>query len=162
MEQEKMLSELIQNRCKNVDKLRELLETYDLADASDKMQEQRVREIYNRVLRENEFFAVQDSLCSNIKIGDRITNEKQDFLMSEEDFERMLDLAQPILFAEKITDEKGYCINDWASKRNKTWVELVNFIIQKILPAPFRETFWENRFNVPKMDKLIESVRKIA
>lgn len=162
MEQEKMLSELIQNRCKNVDKLRELLETYDLADASDKMQEQRVKEIYNRVLRENEFFAVQDSLCSNIKIGDRITDEKQDFLMSEEDFERMLDLAQPILFAEKITDERGYCINDWASKRNKTWVELVNFIIQKILPSPFRETFWENRFNVPKMDKLIESVRKIA
>lgn len=157
-----MLNELIQNRCKNVDKLRELLETYDLADIGDKMQEQRVKEIYNRVLRENEFFAVQDSLCSNIKIGDRITDEKQDFLMSEEDFQRMLDLAQPILFAEKITDEKGYYINDWASKRNKTWVELVNFIIQEILPTPFRETFWENRFNVPKMDKLIESVRKIA
>ena len=162
MEQEKMLSELIQNRCKNVDKLRELLEAYDLADIGDKMQGQRVREIYNRVLRENEFLAVRDSLCSNIKIGDRITDEKQDFLMSEEDFERMLDLAQPILFAEKITDEKGYYINDWASKRNKTWVELVNFIIQKILPSPFSETFWENRFNVPKMDKLIESVRKIA
>ena len=162
MEEEKMLSELIQNRCKNVDKLRELLEAYDLAEIGRKTQDQHVIDICNRVLQENEFFASDECERIGIKIGDRITDEKDDFLLSDEDYFRVHELMRPILVAENVTNEKGYFITDWSSKSSKAWVELVNFIIQKILPAPFRETFWENRFNVLKMDKLIESVRKIA
>lgn len=159
---EKLLNELIRNRMENVDKLRELLATYDEAEAGRKLQDQQVNEVYNRVLRENEFFAEDAYERIGIKVGDRITDEKEMFLLSDEDNERVYKLTKPILLAEKITDERGYYVKDWSTKSSETWVELVNFIIQKILPKRYRETFWESRFNVPKMDKLIESVRKIA
>lgn len=162
MEEEKMLSELIENRNANLEKLRELLETYDLAEIGRKTQDQHEKDICNRVLRENEFFASTEFERIGIKIGDRITDEKDDFLLSDEDFQRVHYLMLPILVAENVTDEKGYYIIDWSSKSSKAWVELVNFIIQKILPSPFRETYWENRFYVVKMNKLIEAVRKIA
>lgn len=162
MEEEKMLSELIENRNANIEKLRELLATYDAAVIGYRLQEQQEKDICNRVLRENEFFASTEFERIGIKTGDRITDEKDEFLLSEEDFQRVNDLMLPILVAENVTNEKGYYIIDWASKRSNAWVELVNFIIQKILPTPFRETYWEFRLHVAKMDKLIEAVRKIA
>lgn len=153
-----MLSELIQNRMKNADKLSELLESYDVAELGRKIQEQRVNEIYDRVLQENEFFSSDDYIMP----GDRITEEVHMWLLSEEDMQRVFDLARPILVAENITDENGFYLTNWTTQSLTAWRDLVNFIIQEILPSPFKEIFWENRLNVPKMDKLIEAVRKIA
>ena len=99
---------------------------------------------------------------AEIKVGERITDEKFDFLLSDEDFDRLQTLARPIFVAEGITDENGYFIENWVTKKVHARKTLVEFIIQNIVPSEMRETFWEAKHNIVQTDKLIEIMRSVA
>lgn len=162
MEQKKLLAELKKNCETNREKLSELLKVYELTVLGYQVQEQRCKDVYNKVLSENEFFASRDIESTGIKVGERITDEKFDFLLSDEDFDRLQTLARPIFVAEGIIDEDDYFIEDWVTKKVSARKELVEFIIQNIVPNEMRETFWEAKHNIVQMDKLINLMRSIA
>lgn len=162
MEEIRLTAELKKNCETNRDKLSELLKVYDLCVLGYDMQEQRCKDVYNKVLSENEFYASRDVARAEIKIGERITDEKFNFLLSDEDFDRLQALARPIFVAEGITDENGYFIENWATKKVHARKDLVEFIIQNIVPSEMREKFWEVRHNIVLTDKLIEIMRSVA
>ena len=162
MEEIRLIAELKKNCETNRKKLSELLKVYDLCVLGYDMQEQRCKDVYNKVLSENEFFASRDVARAEIKIGERITDEKFDFLLSDEDFDRLQALALPIFAAEGITDENGYFFENWVTKKVHARKALVEFIIQNIVPFEMRETFWEARQNIVQTDKLIEIMRSVA
>ncbi len=157
-----LTAELKKNCETNREKLSELLKVYDLCVLGYDMQEQRCKDVYNKVLSENEFYASRDMKRVEVKIGERITDEKFDFLLSDEDFDRLQTLARPIFVAEGITDENGYFIEDWVTKKVSARKELVEFIIQNIVPNEMRVKFWEVRHNIVQTDKLIDIMRSVA
>ena len=162
MEKTILTAELKKNCETNREKLFELLKVYDLTVLGYQVQEQRCKDVYNKVLAENEFYASRDIERTEIKVGERITDEKFDFLLSDEDFDRLQTLARPIFVAEGITDENDYFIEDWVTKKVSARKELVEFIIQNIVPSEMREKFWEAKHNIVQMDKLINLMRSIA
>ena len=162
MEKTILTAEFKKNCETNREKLSELLKVYDLTELGYQVQEQRCKDVYNKVLSENEFFASRDVARTEIKVGERITDEKFDFLLSDEDFDRLQTLARPIFVAEGITDENDYFIENWVTKKVSARKELVEFIIQNIVPFEMRETFWEARQNIVQTDKLISIMRSVA
>lgn len=162
MEKTILTAELKRNCEKNQKKLSELLKVYDLTVLGYQVQEQRIKDVYNKVLSENEFYAKRDCGRCLVKIGERITDEKFDFLLSDEDFDRLQTLARPIFVAEGITDENDYFIEDWVTKKVSARKDLVEFIIQNIVPNEMREKFWEVRHNIVQTDKLIDIMRSVA
>lgn len=162
MEKTILTAELKKNCETNREKLSELLKVYDLTVLGYQVQGQRCKDVYNKVLAENEFYASRDIERTEIKVGERITDEKFDFLLSDEDFDRLQTLARPIFVAEGITDENGYFIENWVTKKVHARKTLVEFIIQNIVPSEMREKFWEVRHNIVQTDKLISIMRSIA
>ena len=162
MEEIKLTAELKKNCETNREKLSELLKVYDLAVLGYDVQEQRCKDVYNKVLSKNEFYASRDIERTGVKVGERITDEKFDFLLSDEDFDRLQALAIQIFVAEKITDENGYFIENWVTKKVQARKELVEFIINNIVPKEMRETFSAAKYNIVQMDKLINITRAIA
>lgn len=162
MEEIRLTAELKKNCETNREKLSELMKVYDLCVLGDDMQEQRCKDVYNKVLSENAFYAKRDFERCEIKVGERITDEKFDFLLSDEDFARLQTLARPIFVAEGITYENGYFIEKWVTKKVHARKDLVEFIIQNIVPSEMRETFWEARQNIVQTDKLISIMRSVA
>lgn len=162
MEKTILTAELKKNCESNREKLSELLKVYDLTVLGYQVQEQRCKDVYNKVLSENEFYASRDMKRAEIKVGERITDEKFDFLLSDEDFDRLQTLARPIFVAEGITDENDYFIENWATKKVSARKDLVEFIIQNIVPSEMREKFWEVRHNIVQTDKLIDIMRSVA
>lgn len=159
---EKMLAVFAAKFKENQSKLVELLKALDLAELGQKMQDEQCDDICNQVLAENEFFASKeyDRHPAKIKIGDRILDESDTFLLSQEDFQRLQDLKRPIMIERNITDEKGYFTTDWLSLKMEAWRNLVDFIILNVVPASMRKLFWEKRLNVVFGYKLIDAFRK--
>lgn len=162
MEKTILTAELKKNCETNREKLSELLKVYDLTVLGYQVQEQRCKDVYNKVLSENEFFASRDVARTEIKVGERITDEKFDFLLSDEDFGRLHALAHPIFVAEGITDENDRFIENWVTKKVHARKDLVEFIIQNIVPSEMRVKFWEVRHNIVQTDKLIDIMRSVA
>lgn len=162
MEEIRLTAELKKNCETNREKLSKLMKVYDLCVLGYDMQEQRCKDVYNKVLSENEFYAKRGCGRCGVKIGERITDEKFDFLLSDEDFDRLQTLALPFFVAEGITDENGYFIENCVTKKVSARKELVEFIIQNIVPFEMRETFWEARQNIVQTDKLINIMRSVA
>ena len=162
MEETILMAELKKNCDTNREKLSELLKVYDLTELGYQVQEQRCKDVYNKVLSENEFFASRDVARTEIEVGERITDEEFAFLLSDEDCDRLNALAHPIFVAEGITDENDRFIEDWVTKKVSARKDLVEFIIQNIVPSEMREKFWEVRRNIVQTDKLIEIMRSVA
>ncbi len=162
MEKIKNTSELKRNLEVNREKLLELMKAYDLAVLGYQVQEQRCNDIYDKVLSEHEFYASIDFARAGINIGDRITEEKFDFLLSDEDFDRLTTLAAPIFLEECITDENGYFMEDWVSTKVSTMNALADFIIDDILPTDMREEFKQVRRHVVYEEKLINLMRSVS
>ena len=95
MEETILMAELKKNCDTNREKLFELLKVYDLTELGYQVQEQRCKDVYNKVLSENEFFASRDVARTEIEVGERITDEEFAFLLSDEDCDRLNALAHP-------------------------------------------------------------------
>ena len=100
MEEKILLAELTKNSGEKKEKLMDLLKTFDLAELGRKIDDKREKEISNRVLAENEFFAGKDAKRMGMKSGERITDEEFTFLLSESDFQKYLKIRRPLLVAE--------------------------------------------------------------
>ena len=165
MEEKKLQAELAANCKQHSKQLSELLKDYELTCLGYDLQEQRCKDVYNRVLAENEFFIAKNTDIANKRSGndfhegDRVTSEEYMFMLADADFEKVLDLAAPIFVAEKITDERGYYIENWCQMRNDSRNELVNFIISNVIPVELRGAFYRLRHNVVQQSKLIGIVK---
>ena len=159
MEEKILLAELTKNCGEKKEKVCELLSVYELTELGRDVWRQQFKDIEDRVLQENEFFCERDvnSRYEDMpKSGERILIEKWDFLLSDEDFERLQALLHPIYVKENLTDEKGYYIENWDMKLCDARCELVDYIINEIIPASLRQIFWENRLNIIYQEKLIK------
>ena len=156
------LQELQENCKRNATELSELFQIYDLCTLGDQMQEERIKEIYNSVLADNEFFASEDGKRIGIEKGGRVLSEDFLFLLSREDFNRFQELAAPVLVREKITDGEGVYLEPWTTKKIEARRVLIDFIINQIIPATLRPIFARNRLNYTMGEKLLEMTRKVA
>ena len=164
MEEKILLAELTKNCNGKKEKVLELLKTYDLAELGRDVQRQEFKDIENKVLRENEFFCGRDGLTKRCdeqpSFGERITDEKWSFLLSDDDFERLQSLMQPLYVEANLTDEKGYYVTNWDMIACEARCELVEYIIKEVIPAAFRKLFWENRDRIIFQEKLIKITKQ--
>ena len=90
MEKEILLAELQKNCGEKKEKLMDLLKAFDLAELGSKVQRQQFKDIENKVLKENIFLCGHPEMkvrCDDQPIfGERITDEKWDFLLSFHSF----------------------------------------------------------------------------
>ena len=161
MEEKILLAELEKNCEGKKEKLMNLLQAFDLACLGYDLQEEHTKDIHNRVLRENEFFCAREfARETGFKVGDRITDEEYLFLLSEEDFDKVMKLSRPICVAEKLTDENGYFLEDWVGIRRNARLELVSYLVYEIIPESLRPYFDSCHWNIVQSDKLIDIFKK--
>lgn len=155
---ENMQKELGRNLTLNHDRLCELMRDYELAQLGYDVQEQQFKDIYNRVLGENEFYSCMD--CDTIKKGDRITSEDFSFLLSEEDWSRYMEMAKPYCIAQGLTDKDDRYVTNWLEIKMQRKNELIDFIIDTITPTAMRIIFDRMRRNVVYQDKLLAIIKE--
>jgi len=161
MEKNFLLAELKKNCGEKKEKLINLLETFDLAELGRKIDDEREKEISNRVLAENEFFCCKEySRDTGFKAGERITDEEFTFLLSESDFQKYLELRRPLLVAEKLCDENGYYLVNWGRITCDARNELASFIIEEIVPKSLAGIFRKNSWNIVMQEKLIKITKQ--
>ena len=160
MEEKILLAELTKNCGEKKEKLMDLLKTFDLAELGRKMDDEREKEISNRVLSENEFFAGKDAERIGMKSGDRITDEEFTFLLSESDFKKFLKVRRPLLVAEKLCDENGYYLVNWGKITCDARYALVEYIIDEIVPKAIAGLFRKNIHSIVMQEKLIKITKQ--
>lgn len=158
--EKQMCAELESNCTKNKERLLELMKTYELAKLGDEMQKQQFNDIYNEVLAKNEFYCKSDEYERvSVKRGDRITDEKNLWTLDDDDFHKVMGLALPLQVEQGLTDDKGYYITNWLTIELDAKRELVDFIIDNIIPSDMREQFAEVRTSIVYQDKLLDIVK---
>lgn len=162
-----MLEQLTTNIVGKKDRLAELFTLYDLNKLGYEVQESHCNDIRDKVLKENEFVMSPILGGGNerglpLKVGDRITNHDDDWLMSDEDFERYQQICIAEMAKAGLTDEKGYYTQDWLQRKANSWSELVDFIIDEILPDGLRKIFKDHRYSVTRMNQLLDITRPIV
>ena len=164
MEKEILLAELTKNCGEKKEKLMDLLKAFDLAELGSKVQRQQFKDIENKVLKENIFLCGHPEMkvrCDDQPIfGERITDEKWDFLLSDDDFDRLQSLMLPLYVEANLTDEKGYYVTNWDMIACEARCELVEYIIKEVIPTAFRKLFWENRDRIVFQEKLIKITKE--
>lgn len=159
MDIQKLSGELQYNCETNINRLSELFKAFDLAKLGYDAQEAHIVDLYNEVLKEHTFYASKDCERLNKKAGIRVEDEQDTFLLSKSDFEKFLELTTQKLAKAGITDVKGYYITNWLTIKMDAKRELVNFIIDNIIPKDMRSPFEGARRNVVYQDKLLDTIR---
>lgn len=162
MEKEFLLAEL-QKNCKKYSKeLLDMLKELDLTILGNEVQESQFKEIYKRVLTENEFFAKEEFERGGIEIrkGDRITDEEFTFLLSDDDFDRYQNLCIPYYVEENLTDENGYYITNWSMMVVESRNKIFDFICKKVLPKELGDFFYERKWNITVQEKVIDITKQ--
>ena len=156
----KLLAELQRNCRKNGNALVEHLKVYDLTELGREVWRAEFEDIENRVLGEHEFYAAKACARIGVKAGDRITDEQNTFLLSDEDFECLQKLLVVEYCKAGLTDDKGYYKENWDEKVCDARGELYRFICENILPESMREEFWDARLRLTVQTKLINITRQ--
>lgn len=146
-------------------RLHELIKVYDLCKLGEEVHQSEVDEIITQVLRENDFrakegFKVRDERMP--RPGERVTAEEWSFLLSDTDFSRLMALCVPRWHAAGLTDENGTSTLAWTVKKIDARRELLDFIIETIIPSALRPDFRSGRYNYTVMEKLIETTRGLV
>ena len=164
METKEMTAEFTANVKANIQQLAELFKAYDLAELGYKMQEEQSKQCYTEALQAGEYHAAEgyNMRGVNINEGDRVTDEKYSWLLSDVDFDRLQTAALRLLVRDGVTDERGYYITDWLGIKGDVSRAFVNFIIDAILPDGMKEQFSAVRLNIVQTDKLLDIVRPIV
>ena len=163
MDEKIMMAEMMKNFSEKKNALKELVKVYAVAKLGDEVQEAHIKEIHNRVLAENEFFA--ERKCSRgkvaIKKGDRIIDEEFAFLLSEDDFDKFQNLAAPILVAEKVTDEDGCYITNFSMMKVEAVNKIYEFVCKEVLPEKEGAEMWEYRWHYMTQQKVLKLTCKL-
>lgn len=162
METKEMTAEFTANAKANIGRLAELFKAYDLAELGYKMRVEQCKQCYTEALQAGEYHAAVGCDHAGIKSGDRVTDYKLSWLLSDEDFRRFNAAALPLLVRDGVTDERGYCITDWLGIKVDARRALVDFIIDTILPDGMREQISAVRHNIVHTDKLLNIVRLVV
>ena len=164
MEEKILLAELTKNCGEKKEKLMDLLKAFDLAELGSEMQRQQFKDIENKVLKENVFLCGRPEMkvrCDDQPIfGERITDEKWSFLLSDDDFDRLQSLMLPLYVEANLTDEKGYYVTNWDMIACKARNELVSFIVEEIIPKGIAEIFRRNIHSIVMQEKLIKITKE--
>ena len=134
----------------------------ELARLGRDMQRQRFKDIENRVLAQHEFYAQKDC-CERmgVKLGDRITDADNSFLMSTEEYDRLLKLLLPIWVEEGLTDKRGYYIKNWETEAIDAERAFAFYIVDNVAPDEYKSKLREGIKNSYVLrDKLIEIFEK--
>ena len=150
-----MQAELAANVEQHKTTLLDLRKNYELAKLGLEVYEQREKEIYNKILSENIFTVSHDLPRTHMKPGDRITKEEYTFLMSEDDWQRYMDLSLPAMTAAGLTNEDGTYTTNWRRIEIAAKTELVNYLIDRIIPAALRSQFATVRNSIIWQDKIL-------
>ena len=165
LEKDILLAELTKNCEGKKEKLSEFMKTYELAKLGREVMNQRFKDIENKVLQENEFFCGRSDVYSRCdeqpKFGERIADAKWSFLLSDEDFDRLQAATLPYEVEAGLTDDKGFFITNWHTIECKARGELVNYIIDEIVPEQFRDSFKSNSDRIVFQDKLINAFKML-
>lgn len=166
MEKE-MLAQLTNNIVGKKDKLAELFTLYDLNKLGYEVQESQCNDVRDKILKDNEFFVSRILGGGSVrelplKIGDRILNHNDDWLMSDEDFDRYQKICVAEMCKAGLTNEKGFYTEDWLQRKLDSWNELVDYIINEILPDGIRKIFKDHRYSVMRMNQLVDITRPIV
>lgn len=166
MNETKDLEQLRVNCSKHGQRLMECLKAYEVAQLGYKVQEQQFKDIYDKVLCENEFFSTMDYAKHGdekdiIKAGERITDSTYDFLLSNEDWHRYMDMTKPYCIEAGLTDKDDHYVTDWLEIEIECRNELVDFIISSILPASMQDKFNNVKRNIVYQNKLIHIVKSV-
>jgi len=163
MEEKIMMAEMMKNFGEKKKVLKELVKTYQVAKLGDEVQEEHIKEIHNRVLNENEFFAEDECSRGNvaIKVGDRITEDEFTFLLSEDDFDRFQNLAAPILVKEKITNEDGCYITNWSMMKVEAVNKIFEYVCKNVMPKKEGDKLYEFRWNYTALQKVVDATCKL-
>ena len=163
MEEKIMMAEMMKNFGEKKEALKELVKVYQIAKIGDEVQEAHIKEIYNRVLAENEFFAEME--CSRgkvaIKKGDRIMDEEFSFLLSENDFDKLQNLAAPILVAEKVTDEDGCYITNYSMMKVEAVNKIFEYVCKNVMPKKEGAELYEFRWKYSTQLKVVDVTCKL-
>lgn len=134
----------------------------DLCTEAYHEQEKQFNAIYERVLQAGDYRVGRPDYepirAEDPKPGDRITTEDWMFLLSDEDFKRVMDIAGHIFIEEGLTDDQGRYTTNWMQLMIEAERDVNEFIIRKIVPVGLQDIFWDNRRRVVVMEKM----RKIA
>lgn len=140
MDKEILKAELSANIEANKDRLLELMKAYDLACVGYDTQEATRKDVERSILSENVFLSEHVSEKYGLKKGDRITGDKPAVFMSSEDYRRFYKIRLERLYQLGLTDKEGRYKVKWSELIYKAREELVNFILDYILPSELSET----------------------
>lgn len=157
-----MTAEFSANVKANIEQLADLFKAYDLAKIGYELQNEQSKQCYTEALNAGEYYAAEDCDRAGIKAGDRITDDKYSWLLSDDDFNRLQAAALSLLARGGVTDDKGYYITNWLKIKGDARRALVDFVIDTILPDGMREQFSAVRLNIVQSDKLLDIVRPIV
>lgn len=157
--EKQLLAELTANGESKKNQLCELFAAYEIAKLGYEAQTQMEYDIYDRVLAENEFFCEMDSAHGLIKAGDRVTSHKYDYLMSNKDFDKMLDLALPLFVEAGLTDAEGNYTTDWVTMELDALKALACYIVDEVVPASMRKDLEQAKINPTYQLKLVDIFR---
>lgn len=164
MEKEILLAELTKNCNGKKEKFLELLKAFDLAELGREVQRQEFKDIENKVLKENVFLCGRPEIkvrCDDQPIfGERITDEKWSFLLSDDDFDRLQSLMLPLYVEANLTDENGYYVTNWDMIACDARNELVSFIVDEIVPKAIAGVFRKNIHSIVMQEKLIKITKQ--
>lgn len=164
MEEKILLAELTKNCGEKKEKLMDLLKAFDLAELGSEVQRQQFKDIENKVLKENVFLCGRPEMkvrCDDQPIfGERITDGKWDFLLSDDDFDRLQSLMLPLYVEANLTDEKGYYVTNWDMIACDARNALVEFIIDEIVPKAIAGLFRKNIHSIVMQEKLTKITKQ--
>lgn len=159
------LKEFTENVNRNRAELAARFMYLDVCEEAYREQEARIDEIYTQVLNEGDYRVNRADYVpmreGEPKQGDRIVSEEWMFLLSEEDFARVCELAGKVLFAEGITDDKGRYVTNWMIMKIEAEQQVNEFFIRKIVPQSVRDVLWRNRSRVVPMEKMRNIARQM-
>ena len=67
---------------------------------------------------------------------------------------------QPLYVEANLTDEKGYYVTNWDMIACTARRELVEYLINEVIPSAFRKLFWKNRDRIVFQEKLIKITKE--
>jgi len=143
-------------------KLRKLKTNYYTALSVEKAVIEKVKQIKNNVLLQNEFFKDAE----NEEGTDRILNSNIDFLMSEDDFIKYIKLVYEVEKENNIASPEGYeTTAEWQyiEARKNAENQLINYGID-IMPANYqseKETLRKNINTYKIRDGLLDGILKL-
>jgi len=132
------------------EELHDLQTLYNLKKIQNDMVQEQFKKLENKVLSENIFCAAKTYERIGLSAGDRITDQRNDFTMSESDMEKYLKLCTiettkaGLTYPDSTYTEEGNTENQLREIKN----QLINFAVE-ILPPDF-----------PNRDLLVEAVQQ--